>query len=215
MRFFDRNFSSIGSAPIPTELGRIRVAQLDAWLRRIQIADTYANVWVKGDAFNGVRVEINGSGAQVDKKVGTTGRVRLRLPRGLPDDAYLYLSREGCWLDHRPLGPRLWDPNDPAQDDIEVLVDAETEIEVLRTYGEGQNLEYKSQLPKKNDVSRRKHLKTVAAFASGAGGIVLYGIEPDEVTTVGINGVPEEIRDQLGELIRRYVDPPDPTFEVR
>lgn len=215
--FFYGEFSPVGAGPLPSEVGRLRIANTDAWLKRIRVAPTHIDVWVAGEAVEGARLELNGSEFQVDKRVGKTGKVRLRLPSGLPDDAWLYLSRDGKWLDHRALGYRLHGVIDPRTLGIETDLsgDARTEIETIRSLGEGPQLEYKSALPDNTRDSKRKTLKTVAAFASGAGGSILFGINPDEMTLEGVVGTPQSIRDRLGDLIRGNLEPPDPTFDVR
>jgi len=104
--FFFGDYSTMSAQQVPHGLGRVRVVQLEGWLRRVRVAPTRLDVWVGGDAANGTRVELNGATYAAAKTVGRTGKVRLRLPDGLRDDAWLYLSRENRWLDFRTLGPR-------------------------------------------------------------------------------------------------------------
>jgi predicted HTH transcriptional regulator len=57
--------------------------------------------------------------------------------------------------------------------------------------------------------------KTVAAFATGDGGIMVFGIDPDELTVTGLDGEdPKKLRDRLHGLVHRTVVPsPDVTVE--
>ena len=57
--------------------------------------------------------------------------------------------------------------------------------------------------------------KTVAAFAAGDGGIMVFGIDPDELTVTGLDGEdPKRLRDRLHGLVHRTVVPsPDVTVE--
>ena len=91
--FFYGDFATVGARQVPSDLGRVRVVQLDAWLQRVRVSPTHLDVRVRGHAFAGTRLELNGATYGAAKTVGKTGSVRLRLPEGLPDDAWLYLSK--------------------------------------------------------------------------------------------------------------------------
>ena len=57
--------------------------------------------------------------------------------------------------------------------------------------------------------------KTVAAFASGYGGKMVFGIEKDEATVCGLGGIdPLGERDRLAQLVRAIITPA-PEAEVR
>jgi hypothetical protein len=215
--FFTGKFSMTGTGNVPSDLARIRVLQQDAWLRRIKVGATHIDVQVAGTARDGTRVELNSSTLQVGKRVGKTGRTRIPLLAGLPDDAWLYLSRDRQWLDYRALGLDVAGWADPAQRGIEIerTDDPATEIGALLSVGEGPRTEYKRQLPDRSTDSKRKVLKTVAAFANEDGGNIIFGMDPDEMTLVGVDQDPKDIRDRLGQLIRGNVVPPDPEYDVQ
>jgi Putative DNA-binding domain len=78
--------------------------------------------------------------------------------------------------------------------DIELPDDPEAEIQALLSQGEGQQIEFKRQLPQDTTESKRTVFKTVAAFANGYGGNMVFGIEKDEATVCGLDGI-----DSLGE----------------
>src|SRR5262249_58800281 len=77
-------------------------------------------------------------------------------------------------------------------------------------------VEYKRLIPTGADSpdAKRKVFKTVAAFANGDGGDVVFGVEPDEVTVCGILGDVQQERDRLGNLVRSIVVP-TPDFVVQ
>jgi predicted HTH transcriptional regulator len=57
-------------------------------------------------------------------------------------------------------------------------------LQLLINAGEGPQVEFKAQLPDGNDnAARRTMLKTVAAFASGDGGTILFGVNDDGTVT--------------------------------
>jgi predicted HTH transcriptional regulator len=71
------------------------------------------------------------------------------------------------------------------------------------------------QLPQDTTESKRTVFKTVAAFANGYGGNMVFGIEKDEATVCGLDGIdPLRERDRLAQLVRTIVTPA-PEVEVR
>jgi predicted HTH transcriptional regulator len=73
--------------------------------------------------------------------------------------------------------------------DIEVPEDPESEIQALLSLGEGLQVEFKRQLPEDSAESKRTIFKTVAAFANGHGGSIVFGVEKDEATVCGLDGI--------------------------
>jgi hypothetical protein len=217
--FFTGTFSMVGTTgSVPSELARIRVLQQGAWLHRIKVGATHIDVHVGGSARAGTRLELNSSTLQIRKRVGTTGKVRVALPGGLPGDAWLFLSRDRQWLDYRTLGLDVAGRVGAAPSGIEVDLtdDPVTEIRALLSTGEGPRIEYKRQLPEGTTESKKKVLKTVAAFANQDGGHIIFGVDPDEVTLVGVGDVDVNgVRDRVGQIIRGNVVPPDPDYTVQ
>ena len=77
-----------------------------------------------------------------------------------------------------------------------------TRVELLIAAGEGESIEFKQQLPE-SDV--QGVMKTVAAFANGGGGALLFGIDNDGLV-VGAGSDRESI-DRLTSLISDRVRP--------
>lgn len=86
--------------------------------------------------------------------------------------------------------------------------------ETLLYGGETESVEFKARMPVPKDVkSRRTVLKAVPAFANGAGGVLLIGVD-DDGTVVGLPDLTDEqVRDRLTSLIRDKVHPVPP-FQV-
>jgi predicted HTH transcriptional regulator len=76
-------------------------------------------------------------------------------------------------------------------------------------------VEFKRQLPGNSDESKRTVFKTVAAFANGHGGSIVFGVEKDEATVCGLEEADLiTARDRLAQLARSIVTPA-PDTEVR
>jgi predicted HTH transcriptional regulator len=122
----------------------------------------------------------------------------LPLANGLPAGAWLALRRGNELLDRRILDPSWggWD--------FEVEVDPVTQVDVLISSGEGMNTEFRVQLPESDPD---KAMKTVAAFANGGGGSLLFGVD-DDGHVVGLDGSrSREDADRLTSLITERVRP--------
>jgi Putative DNA-binding domain len=88
---------------------------------------------------------------------------------------------------------------------IAVLPEAD---QALLSQGEGLQVEFKRQLPENSDESKRTLLKTIAVFANGHGGSIVFGIEKDEATVRGLEGTDLiAARDRLTQLVRSIVTP--------
>jgi hypothetical protein len=99
--------------------------------------------------------------------------------------------------------------------DVELPEDPESEIEALLSQGEGLQTEFKRQLPGDSVDSKRTIFKTVAAFANGHGGSIVFDVESDEATFCGLDGIDLIAeRDRLAQLARAIVTPA-PEVEVR
>jgi hypothetical protein len=100
--------------------------------------------------------------------------------------------------------------------EVDLTDDPMTEIRALLSASEGPRIEYKRQLPDSTAESKKKVLKTVAAFANQEGGHIIFGADPNEVTLVGLGDVDvNNVRDRIGQLIRGNVVPPDPDYTVQ
>jgi predicted HTH transcriptional regulator len=99
--------------------------------------------------------------------------------------------------------------------EFEIPADPQSEIQALLSKGEGGQVEFKRQLPDDSVESKRTVFKTAAAFANGQGGSIVFGVEKDEATVCGLDGIDLITeRDRLTQLARSIVTPA-PDVEVR
>lgn len=205
--FFEGDFSLIGAQGPPTDLARLRFAESDAWLGRVHVTPTQLVVAVEGSRVNGAELELFGVSERSSRWLEAAGEATFPLAQGLPAHAWLWLKRGTTWLDYRSLDPGSgWTGDlDRAGVQIEVPVEPQAHIEALIASGEGPQVEFKEFLPAKQN---RRTLKTVAAFANGDGGTMVFGINRDEVTVTGVDGDnPTKLRDHLVDLVRGTVFP--------
>lgn len=131
-------------------------------------------------------------------------------------NAWLWLKRDAAWLDYRLLAAPGMTDEQLAAAGIAIehpAVDEQALIEALIYGGEGPTVEFKGALP--DPTSKRPNpWKTVAAFANGSGGMIVFGVDRDEATVTGIEAAdPQGARDRLGQVIRSRVIP-TPDFDI-
>ncbi len=189
-----------------------RVLRLDrrAWLHRVTIAADALTVVVKGAALDGVSLELSTPTSRIVRTVGRSGRLRVRLPHGLADSSLILLRHGDEWLDYR----HFYTPGASRQSDASVIWhQPEAELGLMVAGGEGLYVEFKQEVPTTKE-SRKTVLKTIAAFASGEGGTLLFGVD-DDGQVVGID--PTSLDGQMlavGNMIRDSIDP-EPPYRLR
>ena len=207
---FDQAAAALfGVSPAPSRSfsGRefvYRVQDLRARVGAVRIRPTEVVVAVSGSALEGTTLAIGGDGTFAAERL-TTGSDEVRLPliEPLPARAWLALHRDRELLDKRYLGAG-W------HTDVEVEVDPGTQLAVVVAGGEGPTTEFKRQLPQGDGRAIRTAIKSVAAFANGDGGTVVYGIN-DDGAVVGVGEVSlREAVDRLTSIISDYVRPLPP-----
>jgi hypothetical protein len=186
-----------------------RVVRFDGrgWFHRITIDSNSLTVVVKGTDLPGAFVELNTPTTHLARPVGTSRKVKFRLPAGLTNHTLLVLRRDNDWLDLRHfVANSPMSANDPSM----VWVQPGADVEIMIANGEGPHVEFKQEIPTK-DVPRRNVLKTVAAFASGEGGTILFGVS-DEAQAIGINPANlDRYQVALTSMIRDSIGPEPPT----
>lgn len=213
--FFYGDFSTTAHSRNITELAKVRLLQTRARIKHVQIGTLSLDVEVDGSEAEGSKLEVIGGTGRGSQTVGRKEAIHFDLPDGLPDDAWLFLSHEHKWLDARPIGSLLTFKGDLSKAGVEVTQsqDFESEAEALLATGESASVEYKLVVPdSRDDEAKRKVFKTVAAFANGDGGTILFGVD-DDINPVGLEQVAkEEVR--LNDLVRAIVTP-DPGFTTQ
>jgi Putative DNA-binding domain len=92
---------------------------------------------------------------------------------GKAEGAWVVLRRGDEWLDRRFLA---WPYTRERQPGVEIEIEPATRLEGLIGGGEGPTIEFKEELPTNDADSKRNVMKTVAAFANGDGGAILFGV---------------------------------------
>jgi Putative DNA-binding domain len=171
-------------------------------IEAVRIRPTEVVVGVSGEALEGATVAIGGERVFPTERLGPdTVEVHLPTDEPLPPDAWLALHRDRELLDKRYLGPS-W-----AQAGVEVEVDAATRLAVVIAGGEGATTEFKRELPAGNQRAIQRAIKSVAAFANGDGGTIVYGVD-DEGAAVGLGDLSlREAADRLTNILSDYVRP--------
>jgi hypothetical protein len=214
--FFYADFSPAPGRGGRSELALVRVVDGRGWIERVRVTPASLEIDLGGTQVEGARVELNSATQRTAVPATEGSRVSVPLPEGLPRGAWLYLSRDREWLDYRAIGEGMGQ-GDLARTGVEVEVpdDPESVIGALLAAGEGPSTEFKRQLPADSDESKRKIFKTVAAFANGHGGNLVFGVESDEATVCGVeDGDLIKARDRLSQLAWTLVTP-SPVVEVR
>jgi hypothetical protein len=175
----------------------LRVQDRRARIAAVRVRPTEIVAQVEGEALAGATLAVSGDQPGAVERLTGAGEVHLPHADGLPTRPWLALHRDYELLDRRYLEASA------AQAGVEVEVDAATQLAVLLAGGEGPRTEFKRELPS----DPRGVMKTVAAFANGDGGTIVFGIDGEGVV-VGLAGVGlRKASDRLANLIRDHVHP--------
>jgi hypothetical protein len=209
--FMYHNFAVTGvSTPRLGEVS-IRVVDQRGCIRRPRFHRTAMDLYLGGRSLAGTTLELNSETYRMTVEATKPGRVRIPLPDGVPNDAWIWLKREREWLDFR--SPSSWGGYTSPDVDVDQPKDPSAELGALLVQGEGTHLEYKSKLPDARE-EKRKTFKSVAAFAMGEGGTLIFGIEDETGIVLGlsdrISGVAARFTDLARELVR-----PTPQFSCK
>jgi hypothetical protein len=200
--FYDQYaISGVGRPQLNT--ANIHVVDDRARIRRVRVRPASIELWLGGSALPETVVELNGAEYRTVVKAKKP-RVLIPLPDGLPSDAWIWLKLGAEWLDFRPLNQ--WGGVISPDVEMELPRDPAAELSHLATRGEGPFLEYKEKLPDTRD-EKRNVFKTVVAFANGAGGSLVFGIEDETKLIKGLPGKPSVERRRLTDLVRDLVSP--------
>lgn len=201
--------SGVGNPQLNT--ASIHVVDRRARIRRVRVRPTSIDLSLGGTALRDTVVELNGAEYRTVVNVEKP-QVSIPLPEGLPSDAWIWIKTGAEWLDFRPLNQ--WGGVISPEIEMDLPRDTVAELSQLAARGEGPFLEYKEKLPDTKD-EKRNVFKTVVAFANGAGGSLMFGIEDETKLVKGIHGNPSSERRRLTDLVRDLVRPsPRVTIEA-
>ncbi|HVA07204.1 MAG TPA: ATP-binding protein [Acidimicrobiales bacterium] len=132
--------------------------------------------------------------------------VRIELPTGLPEGAWVLIKSGIDWVDRRFLAYPYARGN---EQDVEWIIPAQARLEGFLASRERHNAEFKSAVPT-GPESKLRMMKTAAAFANGNGGSILIGVTDDR-EVVGIDRARlQRAIDAVSEMLGRWVTPPPP-----
>lgn len=193
-----------------SDLWRIVQSQRAGWLEQITIGPDLLTAFVDGEDLDGAVLELSWAAGNELQSIDGAGAYRFALPNGLAPDSLLMLRREDQWLDWRSFPAPTYGR---ARDASVVWQQPGPELDILLANGEGQHLECKQEVPEGD--SRKKMLKTIAAFASQDGGTLLIGVR-DDLQIVGLPEKPTVDKQELQVvgMIRDSVEPAPP-YESR
>lgn len=181
----------------------VREQDRRARIDNVLVRPTELVVEVSGEQLGGTSLTLSGVTGATRSLSARARHVRLPIPGTLGAGAWLALHRERELLDQRTLDP-AWGGKD-----FDVEVDASTRVELLVSGGEQATVEFKRELPGANPTTV---MKTVAAFANGSGGTILFGVEDDgKIVGVGEQYTRGSL-DRLTSMISDWVRPL-PDFE--
>ena len=175
----------------------------DAGIAGLTIQPGEVVVEVSGDNLKGCGLQGSSGGRSYVVTVARRGTFRLPLPDPFVNELLIVLADGERWRDLRLLNP-------PGQantaDPSIVWDDPGFELAVLLAGGEGAGVEFKSRLPAKSTESIRTALKAAPAFANGAGGVLIFGVD-DEGQVVGLEDDVTEAVARLTNLIHDHIHP--------
>jgi hypothetical protein len=193
-----------------SDLWRIVLPQRDAWFARISIGQDTMTIDVAGDDLADVTLELSTATIHESRSLNGPGTYVFELPGGLAPDSFLVLRRAQVWLDQRFFpAPHYGHVHDASV----VWEQPGAELEILLASGEGQYLEAKSEVPQ--GESRKRMLKTIAAFtAQPGGGVLLIGVADDlEIIGLAASVVIDKARLTVAGMIRDNIEPEPPYTE--
>jgi hypothetical protein len=178
-------------------------------LNRVRIRPDELVVEIEGDDLYALTVELAGDAPGEQRRISAPSSARSKelvqfsLPTGLPAGAWIVVRRGSTLLDRRNL---TWPWSSPTEVGVEVELPAQDKIDAYVAGRESDVVEFKRQVPA-DDSAKAKVMKTVSAFANGMGGVVLFGVDDDyNLTGIPSSQAARQI-DQLGQVIRSWIDP--------
>ena len=172
----------------------------------VRVSDDEVVVHIEGNQIRGMIVELAGDlpgpTIRLSGKASRSAKVAIPIHDGLPPGAWLLLRNGGEWIDRRSL-TLPWARGTEAG--VEFF-EPRTKLEIFIANREGPEVEFKRQVPS-DDAAKAKVMKTISAFANGAGGSILFGIDDDQ----NLVGLPtrdvSRLKDQITQIVDSWIDP--------
>lgn len=200
-----------GSAPVGVYF---RFQDTSGRINHVRLSNSSIDVEVEGDDLASLTLELSGEVPGISLSLGSEDSQHRSFPLSgeIPAGAWILLRRSTDWIDRRFLNVPY---SLTTAEDVE-HVDADLpRLQYFITSREGPQVEFKLDLPAKDDKSKRKVMKTVGAFANCQGGSILFGIDDEEYEIVGLpTREMSKYRDILASLVRSWINPVPP-FDFR
>lgn len=177
----------------------LREQDMRACIKEVTVRATDVTVIIEGNERAGKRITLGGADGHSQLVNDRTFGATFELPDGVPDGAWVALHDDRELLDSRVLDPR-WEPGGDVRFEVEPTV----RLEAIISQGENITFEAKRELPT-SDPDRV--MKTVAAFANGGGGTIIFGVD-NEMQIVGLgDALNRRSIDRVTSLISDRVHP--------
>ena len=201
--------ADIGRAP-ETMQSVFRRQDLTGRVVRVTIRAADVTVELEGPRIAGAFLNLAGPTFSIRKRLGRNGFrvVKFPLQEAVPDGSWVVLHRAGEWIDRRHIS---WSYSIATEPGVEIVLKPATKLEGLVAGGEGPTVEFKRELPPQREADVRDVLKTVAAFANGTGGTLLFGVANDG-EIIGVERA-RGIEERLSGLVTSWILPL-PDFEI-
>lgn len=191
-----------------------RKQDLSGRITKVRIGAADLEVHIEGNALEGTVVELASDEPGPSEPLSGDREQVVRFPLSgtLPSGAWIVLKKASRWIDRKFINYPHTLTADPG---VEMVVEPVTELEALIAGGEGTTVEFKSEIPEAGAPLRTKVCQTVAAFANGEGGWVLFGVADDG----SITGLPAGTDDAKAcDTVTRFVTStvtPLPSFSIK
>jgi hypothetical protein len=202
--------------PQPRDLGKLRIVQARTWLDRVRITATTVEVQLGGDVVENVRIELNSIGLFSRGASDSQGRLQLTMPDGLPDDAWLYVTKcasgwtTGGWARWRR-GRKILPARASRSRSLRTLTPRSARSwQPVKACMWSTSGNYRARRSTPSPRCSRPWRRSPTARAA----TIVFGMDPDELTVIGISEDYKEVRDRLGRLIRGNVVPPNPGYDI-
>lgn len=191
-----------------------RQQDLSARIAKVLLGAASLSVEIEGIALDGAILELAADTPGPTQVLSGEPAQTVEFPLSgeLASGAWVVLKRGSSWLDRKFINyPHTLSP-DPG---VEMVVEPLTELQALVSGGEGEAVEFKSIIPEQGTALREKVCNTVASFANGDGGQILFGVENDGA----VIGLPSstDVRKAL-DMVAQFVKSkvvPLPNYSVK
>jgi len=195
--------ASVSQLPTPS----VRIQDRSGRISKVTVHPTKVDVLLEGRGLRGLIVELAGRVPGPQEQLSganETEAVSFATPDGLPDEAWIVLKSAAACVDRKFINWRYSISRDP---DVEIVPEPVSVIEALVAAGEGPQIEFKEQVPTEGD-GQRKVCRTLAAFANGRGGHLLFGVNDDgQIVGISVDGTGQSMKDTVTRWITDLVVP--------